>query len=133
MQQLVYRSDAAADTRSGEVFRIIETSARNNPAREITGFLVFAHDRFLQLVEGSSEALDVLLADLGADPRHENLRVLSRRAIERRAFPNWRMQRLSFDEGGIEALCGKLSDAGLGRTTVELVRDFARSPNAAVR
>ena len=66
MQQLIYVSYASDDFQSGDVFKIIETSARNNPTRDVTGFLVYAHDTFVQFVEGPAASLDALLDDLKA-------------------------------------------------------------------
>ena len=46
MERLVYRSIAAPDLESAAIFEIVETSARKNPSREITGFLIHDEGRF---------------------------------------------------------------------------------------
>ena len=131
MEQLVYCSRASADLASNEVFRIIETSARNNPTREITGFLIFAHDSFLQLIEGPSASLDALIDTVGNDTRHRNLTILSRRPIGGRNFPNWRMERLSVTERGVDALLTKLSSEGLPPESLEDISEFLAMRKAA--
>lgn len=90
---LLYSSSAAADVDSGDVFAIIEASARNNPRRDVTGFLIYDGQEFLQYVEGPADALDSLLATLGQDARHHSVRVLHRTQSPRRLFPKWAMRR----------------------------------------
>ncbi|GMM91840.1 BLUF domain-containing protein [Qipengyuania sp. MTN3-11] len=113
MQQLVYRSRATHGLGADEIFRIIETSARNNPGRDVTGFLVFARDQFIQLVEGPAASLDALLAVLERDPRHCDIEMLERRSIAARSFPKWRMERVSVVGGNLDKLTGSLATAGV--------------------
>ncbi len=122
MQHILYTSRATPDFDSGEVFRIIETSARNNPTRGVTGFLAFAHDSFVQLVEGPAGALDDLLEELHGDPRHQGLVILERNTIVGRSFPNWRMERLAVRGEDCSALMSYLAKAGISRTAAERVR-----------
>jgi len=90
---LLYSSSAAANVDSGDVFAIIEVSARNNPQREVTGFLIYNGRDFLQYVEGPQDSLESLLETLGQDTRHHSVRVLHRASREERLFPNWTMRR----------------------------------------
>ena len=94
MERLLYSSVAADGTDTQEVFRIIETSQRNNPRREVTGFLIHDDDRFLQLIEGPPLGVEGLLADIERDPRHHSVRVISRCSAGVRWFPDWEMKRL---------------------------------------
>lgn len=90
---LLYTSVAAEGLDSADVFKIVEDSSRRNPARDITGFLIFDRTRFLQYVEGPQAALDELLETLGKDRRHHSVRVLHRSQSEQRLFPRWAMRR----------------------------------------
>lgn len=94
MQQLAYISTATSGMDSGEVFRIVETSARRNPSRDITGFLIFDGQEFLQVVEGPEKELDSLLDALRRDERHGNIRVIDRSTLTQRRFERWRMKRI---------------------------------------
>ena len=94
MEQLIYQSRAGHDFGHGDIFDIIRTSARRNLDRGITGFLLFKNDQFLQLVEGPSAGLDALLADLSCDPRHREMKILSRKRINGRRFDHWVMKRV---------------------------------------
>lgn len=90
---LLYTSTAAADIDSGDVFAIIEASARRNPSRGVTGFLIYDGRAFLQYVEGPQDALDDLLGQLADDRRHGDVRVLHRAENATRLFPKWAMRR----------------------------------------
>ena len=94
MLQIAYVSRASSVLAPDDVFKIIETSARNNSRDDLTGFLIFAENRFFQVVEGSRSAIDALLSRLGEDTRHSQIEILSQTEIAQRAFPNWRMKRL---------------------------------------
>lgn len=124
MQHILYFSQARSGLDSGEVFRIIETSARNNPAREVTGFLAFAHGLFLQLVEGPAQALDELLEVLKGDPRHHGLEIMERGPVAARSFPGWRMERLAIRGDDRSALVAHLAKAGISRAAIARVEDL---------
>lgn len=128
MDRILYTSRARTELPSDEVFRIIETSARNNPARDVTGFLIFHDDRFLQLVEGEGSALDDLLAVLKRDPRHRDLTVHYRKPARERCFPNWRMRRLGSSTEGIEDILRTLLEYGIGSHCMDLVGEFLTYP-----
>ena len=90
---LLYTSTAAANIDSGDVFAIIEASARRNPSRGVTGFLIYDGREFLQYIEGSAMALESLLNVLSGDYRHHSVRILHRAQREDRLFPKWKMRR----------------------------------------
>ncbi|MDG5748080.1 BLUF domain-containing protein [Qipengyuania sp. XHP0207] len=131
MQQLLYRSIAADGLGSDAVFEIVETSARNNPAREVTGFLVRSGDVFLQLVEGPTASLDELLAVLAHDPRHHSIEVLVREEINQRSFPRWRMERVGTDQPSVAALLERLDAAKVVPAAAAHIRGFFDARKAA--
>ena len=104
MRRLLYRSRATSDVESSDVFDIVATSARRNPARGISGFLLDYNGSFLQFNEGSSLAVEALYKDLIDDRRHEDLEVLLDGTDDgQRWFSDWAMKHLiSF--GGTPAL-----------------------------
>ncbi|GMN01318.1 BLUF domain-containing protein [Erythrobacter sp. MTPC3] len=95
MIQLTYTSQAAQELTSGDIFKIIETSSRNNLRDELTGFLIYSGDSFFQLIEGPEVSIDALFDRISGDPRHKQVNILSRKQVEERAFPKWRMKRVS--------------------------------------
>jgi hypothetical protein len=126
MHQIIYTSTVRAGLSQEDVFRIVEQSARNNPSRDITGFLLFRKGKFLQLVEGPLMALETLLAQLGNDDRHSDLTVVSRLPIARRSFPRWRMRRVGGDRDALDELEQALKGEGSGLPVPEVVRNFLR-------
>jgi hypothetical protein len=98
MRQFVYISTATADLSQVDIADILEASARNNPEREITGFLVFNGRNFLQLVEGPEASLLALMADINRDPRHSGVVRLEDNPITDRACKNWTMKRLMLSD-----------------------------------
>ncbi len=55
---------------------ILHRSRERNPARGLTGALLFDGERFVQLLEGPREAVQALAERIRADPRHEGLTVV---------------------------------------------------------
>lgn len=97
LSQYLYISTAPTLPRE-EVEAILATSARNNPARGITGLLLFNGRNFLQLLEGEESEVAALMETITADPRHSGVSVLDRRGIESRACPDWAMKRVLIAE-----------------------------------
>lgn len=124
MEQLLYTSTATANLAADDVFKIVTVSARNNPARDVTGFLIYADGAFMQLIEGERADLDALLDVLGRDPRHRAITVKARRPISSRSFPSWRMQRLDASGRNAQAALGPLRSAGLPGDMLAQVEDF---------
>ena len=91
MRQFVYISTARSGIGRSDIDDILASSQRNNQARELTGFLIYNGRNFLQLLEGSQEALTALMNRLAADPRHSGVVMLEDNAIDRRACADWSM------------------------------------------
>jgi hypothetical protein len=96
--RLVYASranfSAGADnaTVNADVARILMQSRRNNPANGLVGALYFADGCFFQCLEGPPGAVDALYFRLHEDPRHRDLKVLSRADVEQPSFSGWSMK-----------------------------------------
>lgn len=101
LSQYLYISTAPTLPRE-EVDAILAASARNNPARGITGLLLFNGRNFLQLLEGEEGEVAALMETITADARHSGVSVLDRRGIDERACPDWAMKRVMIAES-IEA------------------------------
>jgi hypothetical protein len=97
LSQYLYISTAPTLPRE-EVESILATSARNNPARGITGLLLFNGRNFLQLLEGEESEVAGLMERITSDPRHSGVSVLDRRTIADRACPDWAMKRVMIAE-----------------------------------
>lgn len=97
LSQYLYISTAPTLPRE-EVDAILAASARNNPARRITGLLLFNGRNFLQLLEGEEGEVSALMETITADPRHAGVSVLDRRGISQRTCPDWAMKRVLIAE-----------------------------------
>lgn len=101
--QIVYVSRSTFTTMPPErgiepsVARILAQSRTNNAKRGLVGALYFGDGCFFQCLEGRAEDVDRLYATLLKDPRHTDLKVLSRRDIPRKNFPNWAMKYVPLD------------------------------------
>lgn len=87
--RVVYVSHMAGSTGHADLERLL-ASARNRQL-DLTGALVVCEGRFAQVLEGRPEAVDEMMAKIGADRRHEALRVLMHASVEKRLFPDWDM------------------------------------------
>lgn len=70
---------------------IVHIAAFLNAQNSITGALTLQDGVFVQVLEGTPTALDILMLHLHFDERHEEIEVVARGQIERRAFPAWGM------------------------------------------
>lgn len=93
MRQIVYCSITTAQSglSTGAIPEIIRQAAPRNGIEGITGLLYAEGDAFLQVIEGSHEAIADLLDRLGQDERHRDLRILVDREIDDREFGDWTM------------------------------------------
>jgi hypothetical protein len=130
MIQLAYTSDASDNLASGEIFKIIETSSSNNLRDDLTGMLIFANDRFFQIVEGEPAAIDSLVVRLEADPRHHSIQVLHRQEIGERSFPRWRMERVRIANGSVPEALANVS-SGVRALVRQFLDGSAASEKAA--
>ena len=90
---VLYCSHATALMNDGELARIVKTSAANNPARGVTGLLVYGGGMFLQWLEGPRQAVESLMSTLAADPRHETIvRLQILDGLKERLYPTWAMR-----------------------------------------
>lgn len=79
------------------VARIVAQSRLNNIKRGLVGALYFGDGCFFQCLEGRVEQVDRLYAALLEDPRHTDLKVLTRHAIEQSTFSTWSMKYAPLD------------------------------------
>ncbi len=74
------------------VARILAKSRVNNRKNGLVGVLYFGNGCFFQCLEGEESVVDKLYATLQQDPRHEDLKIISRKAIAAPSFKDWSMK-----------------------------------------
>lgn len=91
MIQVSYVSRATEQLTSEQLLELLMQCRRNNPAKNVTGMLLYGNGTFLQAIEGEEEIIDDLVTIIDDDPRHTDVRVLSRKTIPSRQYADWSM------------------------------------------
>ena len=91
--RLLYASKAATAVDQEELDAILRQSKANNAKSGVSGALCLCRTGgvFLQVLEGSREAVNALYAKLIVDGRHTNVTLLSYHEIRERRFSGWTM------------------------------------------
>lgn len=92
LYRLIYISDAADYIDWIDLKEILLKSQQNNAKLDITGLLVIMTGKFVQVLEGPGEHLNVLYSKILQDSRHKNSYLLSYLPIDERYFSEWPMQ-----------------------------------------
>lgn len=95
MISLMYHSRSVLRTDDDDYFShmalLLTQCLDANVKSGVTGVLALSNDRFLQVIEGSAEAVDATFTRIARDPRHGSVQLLSRKAIAERNLPEWSM------------------------------------------
>ena len=111
MRRIIYQSMASPDMDRAELFRLVYHARIANEQRGLSGFLLFADQRFLQVIEGETWKLMATFGKIRQDVRHSAVTVIDERSVAAPVFAKWRMR--CFDEGGagaaLDAIAGEAS------------------------
>jgi hypothetical protein len=91
MIQLSYISSVAHPMSTEELVQLLQTCLANNDRNGVTGMLLYGNDTFLQTLEGEEKVVDSLYEKIRHDPRHCNVKSLTRKVIEARQYADWNM------------------------------------------
>ncbi|WP_375391068.1 BLUF domain-containing protein [uncultured Sphingomonas sp.] len=91
MRQIIYESVATDRSAEDIAPDILRFARPENGLNGVTGLLLFANGRFLQVLEGPEESVSLTMDRIRADPRHRDIAILADRPIEKRAFADWGM------------------------------------------
>ena len=128
--QLVYESTAAQSMTDDVLQEILQEARRKNEERDITGLLLYAQGRFMQVLEGPEAAVRELYTSIQKDDRHTNVETLMTTSTTARTFPAWAMglKRPEIVEGNEELSSflqtGELPDASPMVDVVEALERF---------
>ena len=114
MLQLVYISSARAPITEACCLDILSTSRANNARVGVTGLLIAGQRRFLQALEGRTDAVRATYQRIITDPRHYACVLLSEQYVDERQFGDWTM---GYASGG----SGLSDDAELASIVTGLV------------
>jgi hypothetical protein len=100
---MTYTSLAQLDLAASDLENIHRTARHANGLNGITGLLIFNGTHFLQVIEGTEDAVDALVEHLRRDQRHTGFEIRDISMVEERSFPNWSMELVRISASYFEA------------------------------
>jgi hypothetical protein len=136
LMYLVYISLSTKLMEQDDLFEILEQSRSNNERHGITGMLIYMEGRFLtrvqgrfmQVLEGKEEDIDLIFGRIMNDRRHTGVIVVSRQPLGKRHFEGWSM---GFETGDQEHFHQSGSYFSLDEHFLE--EGESETPSAALR
>lgn len=124
MRQIIYESTSTRPLAAEVAPDILRRARPENGLNGVTGLLVAAQDRFLQVLEGPDESVGFTMDRIKGDPRHHHIAILADRPIEERAFADWAMAYR--DEGHPADLLDERLRLVVARTPADIGDHFRR-------
>ncbi len=91
IKQIVYVSRATPELARQDVDQILDTARERNRSLDISGFLLFNGNRFVQLLEGPPGNVSSLYGMIEKDPRHQDTQILLEHFAPSRLLSSWAM------------------------------------------
>jgi hypothetical protein len=138
MKNIVYVSTAVTLLDDNQLLDILTASRKNNAERGVTGVLLYSEGTFIQVLEGSDDDVDYILAQIEKDLRHKNMITLIDELISHKNFSDWFM---GFSTPGADKFKGILGylqsvnelNANQGSSpSVMMIKTFIESNNLTV-
>ncbi|OGX86883.1 BLUF domain-containing protein [Hymenobacter glacialis] len=107
--QLLYTSTATAPFTELALVDLLDKARLNNQQQSITGLLLHHDGKFMQVLEGDAERVEALFAIIAADPRHNNVFLVSQGEVSGRQFPDWSMGFVPMGESDFDEVVGYLN------------------------
>ena len=128
---LVYVSDALVAQEADLTSLVVDAQVRN-ASLGVTGALLFTGSKFAQYLEGTADALQLLMTSIRTDPRHENIVVVAEGQREDRQFSSWTLAYAGPAVFVARVVQAALNDAQSGsplksRMLIRLLREFAQA------
>ena len=89
--RLIYSCHATREVYESDLHDISGSSSRRNPTRDITGVLLYANRRFIQVLEGPGGSIFELITLISSDERASSLRIESVQKDVDPIFEDWAM------------------------------------------
>jgi len=105
--RFAYFSKPTDRFRCTDIEDILAMSRHNNARMGVTGLLVQTPSHFMQVLEGSREAVSQTFGRIVSDPRHTDVTFYGMSDIDERHFSEWRMAFVGA-EAFSEELCRRL-------------------------
>jgi hypothetical protein len=89
--QVVYYSEATKVFTELELIELLQTANAYNTKNNITGCLIYANSKFIQILEGEQSLVRKLFEKIKNDKRHKNIIVAIEMSVSTKLFANWAM------------------------------------------
>ena len=96
LTRIIYASKVSETFNQDDIHKILTKAQLNNSELNITGFLCFDHNYFLQCLEGSRTSVNKIYHKIAQDSRHSELTIIEYSEVSQRIFHQWTMG-LHFD------------------------------------
>lgn len=132
---LIYRSRLCKSVSVHFLAQLAGKTQRFNATVGVTGILLFDGDYFFQILEGHSEAIDMVFQRIGADSRHTQIVQLMRDYAPERRFGKLGMSMIDMRNQTPEAVIEKVLSQGTtrypltyGDRVFKFIRTFVHGP-----
>jgi hypothetical protein len=104
LYRLIYASRAVPGLGYSDLRDIMTKSEENNSQVGLTGLLCFGNGMFLQILEGSRQAISHTYHRILRDPRHHSAELIAFDPVLQREFIEWSMRLVQIDENSPEQM-----------------------------
>ncbi len=94
----IYISKENISFSNESIIDLVDIARKANQIHQITGFIYYRQQYFLQYIEGHPDEVKQLLKQLEEDSRHTIINYFIDDQLEQRRFVEWRMGRLDNDK-----------------------------------
>lgn len=96
--QLIYKSRASEKITQETLLKILKKAQENNERHQLSGFLIFKNNEFIQLLEGAKTDVLTIFNAIKDDSRHTDIEILLETNSKERAMAAWVMGYGSSDQ-----------------------------------
>lgn len=121
MYELTYESVAKIGLTTVDIEEILKTSRTNNADNGVTGCLIYYNNKFIQILEGTQQAVRETYNKIKIDRRHSEVRLIAENATDEKTFPQWGMAYSPIDEKNSSP-----SESDQFRKNLALLADFSK-------
>jgi len=132
MLSIIYSSTAERPFDDEQLTELLTVSRDNNARDGLTGMLLYRDGRFLQVLEGPTDALRSRMSTIAADSRHHDVMILLEEMTSTRRFPEWTMGFETLADADLEDSPGfrdsfeDLDDAEDADDTIRVLRPLVK-------
>ena len=103
---LVYTSISNQKMSDDNLKDLLKKARLKNETLNITGMLLYLDPFFMQILEGEEAIINERFKIIKQDSRHHKVKIIYKKPIEERSFPNWTMGFNKISDENLEAVEG---------------------------